>query len=252
MNEPIYKPGFYGGHSTGSNLSARIVLPEVFKILGLPASVIDVGCGIATWGGAIRELGVGDYLGVDGSWVPLDQLRVPKEQFMPVDLSQLDRLQLDRRFDLAMCLEVAEHLPESEAEKLIRFLTAHADRVLFGAAAPRQGGTHHINEQWQSYWAEIFAKCGFDAFDSIRPRIAGNREVEYWYRQNTILYVKHDSGFASAMSSAAIPLALDYVLPELYEEKLKQIERPKLRNLIRRMPAALVNDIKRKFYRRRT
>lgn len=250
MNEPIYKPTFYRGHATGSSLSARLILPEVFEIVGLPSSVIDVGCGVATWGGVVRELGVSSYLGVDGDWVPVDQLQIPREQFMQADLSQLDCLQFDRQFDLAICLEVAEHLPESEADRLIKFLTAHADRILFGAATPRQGGTHHVNEQWQSYWADIFVNNGFDAFDIIRPRIAGNREIEYWYRQNTILYAKRDSGFATATARAAIPRALDYILPELYEDKLKQIEKPKLRDLIRRVPAALKNDIKRKFFKR--
>lgn len=250
MKPPIYKPRFYDGHAAGSSLSARLILPEVFEIVGLPGSVIDVGCGVATWGGAVRELGVGDYLGIDGNWVSMNQLQVPAEQFMSADLSQLDRLHVDRRFDLAICLEVAEHLPAAEAEKLVKFLTAHADRILFGAAAPRQGGTHHINEQWQSYWAEIFSACGFDAFDIIRPRIAGNREIEYWYRQNTILYAKRNSGFATATVRAAIPRALDYILPELYEDKLKQIDKPKLRELIRRMPAAFKNDIRRKFFQR--
>ena len=248
MNKPIYKPGFYGGHATGSALSARRVLPEVFKLIGLPASVVDVGCGIATWGGAIRELGVGDYLGIDGSWVPLAQLQVPPEQFVPADLSRLDSFQLDRRFDLAICLEVAEHLEQGKAEALVRFLTAHADRVVFGAAVPYQGGTHHINEQWQSYWAEIFATCGFDAFDIIRPRIAGDREIEYWYRQNTIFYAKRGSAFAAAAMVPTLPQALDYIVPELFAAKLKQLHQPKLRELVRRIPSAFMNDIRRKFF----
>ena len=250
MNELIYKPKFYGGHATGSNLSARLVLPEVFATIGLPGSIIDVGCGIATWGGAARDLGVGDYLGIDGNWVPREQLRVPIEQFLPTDLSQLAQLQVTRRFDLAICIEVAEHLPETLATTLVRFLTAHADYVLFGAAIPGQGGTHHINERWQSYWGNIFLACDFDAFDVIRPRIAGNQQVEYWYRQNTVLYVKRGSEFAAQSPIPAVaPPALDYVLPELYESKLQRIEKPKLRELLRKIPTAFMSDLRRKFLR---
>jgi hypothetical protein len=177
----------------------------------------------------------------------MDQLRVPAEQFMPADLSLLDHLPVGRRFDLAICLEVAEHLSQTAAEKLVKFLTGHADRVLFSAAVPCQGGTHHINEQWQSYWAEIFVACGFDAFDVVRPRIAGNREIEYWYRQNTVLYVKCGSDLATTLTGSAMPKALDYILPELFEAKLKQLHQPKLRELIRRIPSAFMNDIRRKF-----
>lgn len=250
MNEPIYKAKFYGGQAEGSNLSAQSVLPVVFDLVGLPGSMLDVGCGVATWGGAARELGVDAYLGIDGDWVPREQLRVPLEQFRPTDLSQIDHLQIGRRFDLAICLEVAEHLPESVAAKLVKFLTAHADRVLFGAAVPGQGGTHHVNERWQSYWAEIFGECGFDPFDSVRPRIAGNVQIEFWYRQNTILYARRgDSLLAPPRAQATTPLALDYILPELYEDKLRRIATPKLRELLRKIPMAFINDLRRKLQR---
>lgn len=248
MKEPIYKPRFYGGQATGSNLSAQSVLPAVFEFVGLPGSMLDVGCGVATWGGVARDLGVADYLGIDGDWVPRGQLRVAQEQFQSADLSKIDHLQIDRRFDLAICLEVAEHLTESVAAKLVKFLTAHADCVLFGAAVPGQGGTHHVNEQWQSYWAEIFGECGFDAFDAIRPRIAGSGQVEYWYRQNTILYAKRN-GPVLSWARATTPRALDYILPELYEDKLQRIETPKLRELLRKIPSAFANDLRRKFLR---
>lgn len=250
MIEPIYKARFYGGQAAGSNLSAQSVLPVVFELVGLPSSMLDVGCGVATWGRAARELGVDDYLGIDGDWVPREQLRVPQEQFWPTDLLQIDHLKIDRRFDLAICLEVAEHLPESAAAKLVKFLTAHADRVLFGAAVPGQGGTHHVNERWQSYWAEMFWECGFDPFDSVRPRIAGDVQIEYWYRQNTILYVRRDDGYlVPPRAQATTPRALDYILPELYEDKLRRIATPKLRELLRKIPVAFVSDLKRKLRR---
>jgi hypothetical protein len=44
-----------------------------------------------------------------------------------------------------------------------------------------------------------------------------------------------------------MPKALDYILPELFEAKLKQLHQPKLRELIRRIPSAFMNDIRRKF-----
>ena len=93
-----------------------------------------------------------------------------------------------RTFDLAMSLEVAEHLPPKSAEGFIAGLTKLAPVVLFSAAIPFQGGTNHVNEQWPQYWADLFARHGFDAIDCIRSEVWDNEEVEWWYAQNTILY----------------------------------------------------------------
>ena len=70
--------------------------------------------------------------------------------------------------------------------------------VLFSAAVPGQGGSHHINEQWPSYWRSLFAAEGFKLFDPIRPLIRHNSSVQWWYRQNLLV-------FASPGSIGAFP-----------------------------------------------
>ena len=62
--------------------------------------------------------------------------------------------------DLVICTEVAEHLPESEAEGLVRLLCSAGAPILFTAAPPGQDGHHHVNCQGQEYWEELFVKCG--------------------------------------------------------------------------------------------
>ena len=94
---------------------------------------------------------------------------------------------LNRKFDLAICLETAEHLPESSSDVLVSNLVSHADRILFSAAVPGQGGQNHINEQWPEYWEAKFAVHGFYFQDTIRPLIWTNPKVEWWYRQNIFL-----------------------------------------------------------------
>ena len=60
----------------------------------------------------------------------------------------------------SISLEVAEHLSPGRAESFISDLCQAAPVVLFGAAIPGQGGVGHLNEQWQSYWANLFEACG--------------------------------------------------------------------------------------------
>ena len=50
----------------------------------------------------------------------------------------------------------------------MEFLTSLAPVVVFSAASAYQGGIHHVNEQWPTYWAALFAEHGLVAVDSLR------------------------------------------------------------------------------------
>jgi hypothetical protein len=135
-----------------------------------------------------REHGVGEVRGLDGAHVERRMLEIPEECFVPVDLTRPFRL--DREFDLALSLEVAEHLPPASAEPFVDSLAALAPAILFSAAIPFQSGTHHVNEQWPEYWVERFARHGYAAIDCIRQRVWDNPDVEWWYAQNTLLFAR--------------------------------------------------------------
>ena len=88
-------------------------------------------------------------MGIDGDWVPRQHLQVSLDQFMVHDLCS--PLRLDRSFDLAISLEVGEHLPPACEETLVASLARIAPVVLFSAAVPQQGGNDHLNEQRPGY-----------------------------------------------------------------------------------------------------
>lgn len=184
-----YSSEFFKQQQDGSYESARRVLPHVIELVS-PRSVVDVGCGVGTWLAAARGLGVADVLGVDGAYVDPDMLRIPPDRFRPLDLTR--RFALDRTFDLAISLEVAEHLPEASAGTFVLSVTQLAPVILFSAAVPGQGGESHVNEQWQSWWVARFRQCGFEAVDCIRSRIWSDAAVEWWYAQNILLMVRAD------------------------------------------------------------
>ena len=95
----------------------------------------------------------------------------------------------EERFDLAITLEVAEHLPPERAAGFVEELCTLAPIVLFSAAIPDQGGTHHLNEQWPEYWVAEFSRLNYRPIDAIRPRIWTDPEIYWWYRQNCLLFV---------------------------------------------------------------
>lgn len=180
-----YTRDFFDRHLEGSRRSARIVVPIIMELLR-PKRVVDVGCGLGIWLRVFRDLGAVEILGIDGNYVDRERLEIDVRHFLPQDLANPPPL--DRKFDLAVSLEVAEHLPESSADTFVRYLTDLAPAVLFSAAVPCQGGTNHLNEQWPDYWAARFERRGYRTLDCIRTRIWDNPDVECWYAQNMLLF----------------------------------------------------------------
>ena len=196
MSETAYTQEFFGWAVDRTRSSAEAIVPLVVQRVR-PRSVVDFGCGVGIWLEAFALHGVDDYIGVDGPWVPRNELRIAPDRFVA---ARLDRaLDLGRRFDLAVALEVAEHLPEHRAAEFVRTLVRHAPCVLFSAAIPHQGGTDHRNEQWPDYWSQLFAGNGYEAVDGIRPIVWSNPDVLPFYRQNVLV-------FATPEAIAARPL----------------------------------------------
>src|SRR5207248_2011869 len=108
----FYNRRFYEEKCGGSLASARVVVPLILDLVPV-TSVCDVGCGVAHWLSVFRECGVHDILGVDGDYVDTKLLYIPADRFIALDLAK--PVALDRRFDLVVSLEVAEHLPDTRA-----------------------------------------------------------------------------------------------------------------------------------------
>lgn len=182
-----YSEAFFAAHDEGGRASACAVLPRLIELLA-PQSIVDVGCGIGAWLRVARESGIDDVLGLDGPWVRPDELEIPPDCFLATDLTA--QPDLGRKFDLALSLEVAEHLPPSKAEDFVDLLTTLGPVVVFSAAVPGQGGGGHTNEQWPGYWSSLFARRGYEAVDCLREEFWEDDAVEWWYSQNLILFAR--------------------------------------------------------------
>lgn len=211
-----YNQEFYENQVGGSADSASVVAPIVLDLLPGVRSCVDVGCGTGVWAQQFHLSGVPDVMGIDGAYVDPGQLRIARERFIARDLTQ--PIRLDRKFDLCVCLEVGEHLPNARAASFVADLTALAPVVLFSAAIPGQGGLNHINEQWPDYWQQLFAANGYRVADCIRHRIWDDRRVDYWYRQNILLFAD-DAHYPALASAASVPGPLSIVHPVLLRSR---------------------------------
>ncbi|THU39466.1 class I SAM-dependent methyltransferase [Niastella caeni] len=222
-----YDADFYLGHQDGSYLSAKKVLPIVAEIFH-PASVIDVGCGIGSWLKVWKEdLQVKEIRGIEGPYVSPSMLKVEKELVHFQDLKE--PIKVDQKFDLAMSLEVAEHLPASHAERFVESLTALSDVVLFSAAIIGQEGTYHINEQMPEYWCKLFEKFGYVPVDYVRPLVWNDNQVEWWYQQNILFYIRKSNLQKYPQLKTAYentnPASLLRIHPVLYNIKIERLNK---------------------------
>ncbi|MBP2637396.1 MAG: hypothetical protein H6Q72_3303 [Firmicutes bacterium] len=180
----VYSSDFYKNQMNGSLASANSIVPLLIEYVN-PKSVVDVGCGVGTWLSVFEKCGV-EILGLDGEYVNKNLLCIAADCFVPTNLEQV--IACDQVFDLAISLEVAEHLSESRAPSFIQELTSLSPVVVFSAAIPKQGGVNHINEKWQSYWVNLFGQYRYLPIDCIRPRVWNCSDIKFWYRQNIILF----------------------------------------------------------------
>jgi hypothetical protein len=234
--EAPYGDAFYRFLDATSEASARRVLPLLFALAPV-ASIVDVGCGDGGWLAAARAAGIDDILGLDGPWIDDAALKIPLENFRRARLDE--PVAVPRRFDLAVSVEVAEHLPTERAQSFVAELTQLAPLVLFSAAVPGQGGTEHVNEQWPLYWSRLFAARGYRAIDAFRQPLWDDPAVAYWYKQNLLLYADAAALAANpalagaAAATPAEPIAL--VHPDLYNAVTRRA-RPRIGRWLKMAP----------------
>lgn len=183
---PLYDISFYLNNRYGSVRSAQQILYVLFKN-ERHDSVIDFGCGTGTWLWVASMLGAKEVFGIDGDYVPDGLLMIAKEDFFAHDLSL--PVHLTKKFDIAISMETAEHLPKSAADTFVKSICSSSDTVIFSAAHPGQGGDGHINEQKQEYWISKFAAYHFQAVP-IAELFEKNLKIEKWYRDNIIMFKK--------------------------------------------------------------
>jgi len=180
----IYDADFYEADVEGpAARSAGSISSAIVRDLR-PRSVIDVGCGTGALLEALRDRGC-QVFGVEYAEAALSYCRTRRLEVAKFDLRDA-RFRPDRRFDVAISMEVAEHLPEPVADPYVDLLTQLSSTVILTAAQPGQGGTDHLNEQPRSYWVNKFQARGFEHDAALADqwgtawRAAGDVETCYW------------------------------------------------------------------------
>lgn len=153
-------------------------------------SVIDFGCGSA-W---MLYYFMRDYSceikGIEPNELAKVYMSAEVRDF--IDIQDLrDPLRLWKKFDLALCLEVVEHIIDSYSDTVISNITKGAPILVFSAASPGQGGSEHVNERFFEYWMEKLLLANFE-FCPVLTLAAKNflkeARIKSWYANNISIF----------------------------------------------------------------
>lgn len=153
-----YDRTFFDYLESASAPSASAIVASMVREFQ-PSSAVDVGCGTGVYLEQLQSRDV-EVMGIENAPAALEGCRVERDCLLVHDLRE--PLALDRRFDLAISFEVAEHLEPEYAAGFVESLCALSDTVFFSAAFPGQGGVGHVNEQQWEYWLALFWQCGYE------------------------------------------------------------------------------------------
>jgi len=236
MTNHRYGDDFMQYAADSSAYSAAVVTRLLMQRLAV-GSVLDVGCAYGTWVRTWMEAGVPDAHGVDGDYVDRSKIEIAQGRFSSRDLNLA--FDIGRRFDLVQSLEVGEHIQPASSLDFVASIAAHSSAyVLFSAAPPGQGGEFHINERPFDFWRSLFEKQGFVTVDWLRTQILADTRISYWYRYNTLLYVRRE-----AVASLPADLAACILAPEVPVPDVSPLLFRARKSVIRQLPFRLQHGI---------
>lgn len=144
-------------------------------------TILDFGCSRGLMVKTLNELGY-DCYGIDATqhknMIPeyLDKI------FNSTDFR--DEFDLNRKFDLIICMEVAEHIECPFSSVLVKNITKHSDLIYFSACPPdtNKPHIHHPNEQPMEFWVNLFKYYDFELLTPIN-NLSNRREDGVFFKK---------------------------------------------------------------------
>ncbi len=139
-----------------------------------------------------------DAICVDWPRVNKNNLYIDEKYFVEKDLEQYN--DFCKKYDLALSLEVAEHLSLAAAKNFVKTLCSCSDYIIFSAAIPHQWWQNHINEQPPEYRESLFKNEQYEIVDCFRVLIWDNKKIPWRYKNNIFLYHKKWTDIPNGLS----------------------------------------------------
>lgn len=185
----VYDAEFYVNNSYEQQQMVPWLMPLLRETFHFQ-SFIDFGCGLGWYVRWCRENCI-VAIGVEGSPAALLLAQTSITQH---DLRE--PLRTDASHDVALCLEVAEHIEKEYAGIFVDSLIHASPVIVMTAARPGQGGLQHVNEQPDFYWIRLFGERGYrpdltalaQLLSGIDKAAQNGGYVTPWLRPNLMVF----------------------------------------------------------------
>lgn len=182
----MYNQEYYDS-ITNEEMEPAQHLAEILMTLYNPKNVCDIGCANGLYLLPFYKAGV--YVG--GGDVSTPEPLIPFRYISPFDITREKNITPQAKWDITLCLEVMEHIDEQYAKQAIGNLCTFSDIIIFSAAVPGQGGTHHVNCQPKEYWKKLFEENGYE-LDEIRTDLVLYYITKFvhmgWLKNNLMIF----------------------------------------------------------------
>lgn len=185
----IYDEHFYKQRAHWDLRGNALVMADALVSVFQPSSVLDAGCGSGELLEALQSMGI-SAMGLEVSRAALEICKKKGLDVRQCDLAR-DSWVPERKYDLVVSFEVAEHLPEKTAGHYVEMLTQAGQVCVISAAPPGQTGEGHVNEQPREYWVDKFQKRGwwYDAkATEVLSEMWKEGGVKTWYYRNVMCF----------------------------------------------------------------
>jgi SAM-dependent methyltransferase len=190
--DDLYDKKFFMDHLEDAWLKENELITELIYDKFKPKSVVDFGCGSGTYLYFFSKRGVNKLKGFEGSQNAIELALIDEKYIDKCDITK--KVELNETYDLCICFEVAEHLPESCVDAFLDNLCSSSATILFTAAPPGQGGRHHVNLKPVQYWIHKFDERHYCYQKSLTDEIKKELDVTIsglaWMKTNIMIFQK--------------------------------------------------------------
>lgn len=225
-NNACGRDGFSKSAMDADRVSATVIVPHILRLFPGSTSVADFGCGPGIFLRQFMLAGL-DVEGFDYGHQAPENLVIPHEKFIQAEPGEL--FSPSRKYDLALSLDVADHLQAGHEHNLLDTLAAASDIIIFAAAAHRHESDRPENVRWPWHWIRLFGERDFQCIDVLRPLLWRDGTVLWQYRQNLLLFMRNEAvsrfpQLGEMPSFSGYPLIHPDMYAHLIKEKHAEIE----------------------------
>ncbi len=187
LNDEFYRKTLRPDRQRSYKVITKYILKDVKPDI---KSVVDYGCGAGWILYYFKKYGIEDLVGIDPNKELLTVLdKSLEENIRFMDLTK--RIYLGREFDLAINIEVMEHINGGYEDISIENITRHSNLLIFSAATPGQGGWGHVNERpfefWEGKLNGVGFSCDWKATNDFRSFLK-KKKAKKWYVRNISVF----------------------------------------------------------------